>query len=410
MYPNTPPNGAGQAATTRQATVIPTYRGSMTVQGLGSAPAVFDRRTQAPLNIRAGSIDPTTGTIRQSSTDWLFNDQGVMNAGSQREAGANALYLYDRMAAGAVRPAYDVAGIFGTKDERPDPYEFNQRVAAAFRQPASEGFQIIGQELLGPIKTVIDYEGWARKVLFPRTVRQGEIVRYDKDVFVTAWIIGQDGETPESVQRVVYYFPNWKEVTAFPLIPLKDIFESQYDVLSRIQDRSRQSIEFQEDLGLVNLLAAAATEVNDVIALGTTLTIPSLEAMKLEVERHRLVVDKFLMNRQEMTDIIVTHAIGVSDNVDPVTQREYLTMGYAGSVLNCSIIVSAGTNTFEAVPPGTVYAVTAPEYLGGFPIRVELFSEPVNQFQQGLARRGWFWYELISQALFNSKAVSQGLK
>mgnify|MGYP001615102399 CR=1 FL=1 len=136
MYPNAPPSGAsGQTATSPRATVIPTYRGSMTVQGHGPAPAVFDRRTQAPLNLRAGDIDPVTGTIRQSSTDWLFNDQGVMSAGSQREAGANALYLYDRMAAGAVRPTYDVAGIFGAKDERPDPYEFNQRVAAAFRIP-----------------------------------------------------------------------------------------------------------------------------------------------------------------------------------------------------------------------------------------------------------------------------------
>jgi hypothetical protein len=44
------------------------------------------------------------------------------------------------------------------------------------------------------------------------------------------------------------------------------------------------------------------------------------------------------------------------------------------------------------------------------PIRVELFSEPVTQFLEGKATRGWLWYELISQVVINPKGVSKGQK
>jgi hypothetical protein len=74
------------------------------------------------------------------------------------------------------------------------------------------------------------------------------------------------------------------------------------------------------------------------------------------------------------------------------------------------IITTAGTQTYEILQPGHVVAVTAPEYLGGMPVRVELFSEPVNEFVLGKPRQGWFWYELISQVLVNPAGVSIGTK
>ena len=91
----------------------------------------------------------------------------------------------------------------------------------------------------------------------------------------------------------------------------------------------------------------------------------------------------------EITDFVTV----LSTEVDPITQRELVMGGFVGMVLNCTIITSAGQNTFEVVPSGDIYCVTAPEFLGGFPIWVELFSEPVNQFMQGKPVRGWFWYE-----------------
>ena len=84
--------------------------------------------------------------------------------------------------------------------------------------------------------------------------------------------------------------------------------------------------------------------------------------------------------------------------------------GYIGTILTAMIITTAGTQTYEILQPGQVRAVTAPEYLGGMPIRVELFSEPVNEYMMGKPRQGWFWYELISQVLVNPAGVAVGQK
>jgi len=255
------------------------------------------------------------------------------------------------------------------------------------------------------VRQVIDYEGMARKVLGPRDVKQGEIVRYDLDVFVTAWVIGEDGQTPECYQGGQYIYPAFFEVTAKPSVKLRDIYEMQYDVLARVQDRSRQAIEYQEDRALRNALAAASTATNTAVAFAT-LNLAALEAIRYQVERHRLVADKLLINRQELSDIVTQ----VSAQVDPITQRELIMAGFIGSILNMLIITSAGTNTFEAIPAGEVYCVTNSSYLGGMPIRVPLMSQPADLFIEGKAVRGWYWYELISQVIFNTRAVSTGTR
>jgi len=341
-----------------------------------------------------------SGTPRLSEREKIFNDKGELNADNAKEALSQIQYILKSLGDGTLE-----AKPIQPQAQSIDPVEREEILKQAFTDPTGEGFLILGQELLMPIKEVIDYEGWARKVLAPRTVRQGEVIRYDKDVFVTAWVIADDGQTPEARVGGRYVYPPEFEVTANPTIELRDIYRAQYDILARIQDRARQGIEHQEDTACKKLLERAATTVNSITYFGS-LNLAALEALRLQIERHRLVVDKFLINRNELSDLVTQ----LSQQVDPVTQRELIMAGYIGSVLNAMIITSAGTNTFEVVMPGEVFAVTAPEYLGGMPIRVELFSEPYAQFVLGHAVRGWFWYELISQVIISPGSVAKGIK
>jgi hypothetical protein len=259
---------------------------------------------------------------------------------------------------------------------------------------------------LNPIKEVIDYEGLARKVFAPRTVKAGEIVRYDKDVYIQGWVIAEDGTTPQSVVEGRYIYPPEFEVTSYPSIEIKDKYRAQYDILARVQDRARMAIEYQEDLALINLLQAGAGATNTTTYF-SALNLAALESIRYQIERHRLICDKFIIHRQEVSDLINQLSTTV---VDPVTRRELVMAGYIGTILNAMLITTAGTQTFEILQPGQVVAVTAPEYLGGMPIRVELFSEPVNEFMLGKPRQGWFWYELISQVLVNPAGVAIGVK
>ena len=358
----------------------------------------IDRKTGEefnPLNIGK----TRTGAVSRSASERMFNAKDELNASNKVEALNQIKHLLDGMADGT----YDVARTASYAGEGVTPQESDAILREAFSDPSSEGFRQVGQGLLNPIKEVIDYEGLARKVFAPRTVKAGEVVRYDKDVYVQGWVIAEDGQTPQSVAEGKYIYPPEFEVTAYPSLEIKDKYRAQYDILARIQDRARMSIEYQEDLALMNLLQAGANQVNTT-TLFATLNLAALESIRYQIERHRLICDKYIIHRQEVSDLVNT----VSQQVDPVTQRELIMAGFIGTILNAQIITTAGTQTFEILQPGQVKAVTAPEYLGGMPIRVELFSEPVNEFMLGKPRQGWYWYELISQVLVNAAGVSVG--
>lgn len=361
-----------------------------------------DRRTGDVFNpMNVGPIG-RSGKRSESATERMFDQKGELNASTNSEALDKIRAILDGRSDGT----YDVGNVRVASQAGDYTVDESEAILReAFSDPSSEGFRQVGQGLLNPIKEVIDYEGLARKVLAPRTVKAGEIVRYDKDVYIQGWVIAEDGQTPQSVVEGKYIYPPEFEVTAYPSIEIKDKYRAQYDILARVQDRARMAIEYQEDLALVALLTAGANQVNTT-TLFATLNLAALEAIRYQIERHRLICDKFIIHRQEVSDLINN----LVNNVDPVTTRELVMAGYIGSILNALIITTAGTNTYEILQPGEVLAVTTPEYLGGMPVRVELFSEPVNEFMEGRPRQGWFWYELISQVLANPAGVSYGQK
>lgn len=361
------------------------------------APKVVDKKTGGEFNPMGIGPKGRNGA-RKLSAEKMFDNKGQINANSKAEAIDKIAAILDGVNDGS----FQVEASYG---EDMGVAEGDAIVREAFSDPTSEGFRQVGQALLNPIKEVIDYEGLARKVLTPRTVKAGDVVRYDKDVFVNAWVIAEDGQTPESVVDATYFYPPEFEVTANPSIELKDKHRAQFDILARTADRARQAIEHREDTALVNLLQTAGNVVNTT-SFYATLNMAALEALRYQVERHRLTCDKFIIHRREVSDMVNV----LRTQIDPVTQRELIMAGYLGSILNAMIVTTAGTNTFEILQPGQAIAVTSPEYLGGMPVRVELYSEPYNQAVIGLPRQGWFWYELISMLVVNAGGVSLGQK
>jgi hypothetical protein len=356
----------------------------------------IDKKTGDEFNPLALGPKKRSGN-RSVSASKVFNNRGEINASSKEEVLHTIQSLLDGMADGS----YDVektASFDGMTAEESDAI-----LKEAFSDPSSDGFRLVGQGLLNPIKEVIDYEGLARKIWAPRTVKAGEVVRYDKDPYVRGWQIAEDGQTPQSVVEGRYVYPPEFEVTTYPTLEIKDKFRAQFDILARIQDRARQAIEYQEDLAAINLLTAGGNQSN-VTTFFAALNLAAFESIRYQIERHRLVCDKFIINRQEVSDLVNT----VSAQVDPVTQRELVMAGYIGTILNAMIVTTAGTNTYEILDPGDVVAVTSPEYLGGMPIRVELFSEPTNEFMEGRPRQGWFFYELLGMTLINPAGVALG--
>ena len=340
------------------------------------------------------------GRAVPSAHNRLFNKEGQLNAQSNEDALVQIAHLLQNVAGtGASKSAFAK----GASQGNMSPDERKEVLAAAMTDP--EGFTILGQELLLPIKDIVDYEGWARKVYRVRPLAQGELFRIAKDVRATAWVIGQDGQALESRLFGKYVQPSEFKISAFPTVDIEDIYQMNYDVLDRAQDTARQEIELEEDKRGQALIDIASRTVNAVTTFAT-LGVSAFEDVRFQVERHRLVVEKFLINRQELSDIIKT----MSTQVDPVTERELILAGYIGSFLNAQIITAAGTGVEEVVPAGTFYATTGPEYMGEMGIRVELFSEPFNMFALRRTVKGWAFTEIIGFAVVNPRAVAVGEK
>jgi len=364
---------------------------------------VWDQDGQ--FNPTAYAGDVTRDGIRQAVgntklSERMFDKTGQVNAYDDKDALQQIAYLLNTVTKKAS------PGTFYREASNQMPAEDRRKVlASAMQDPTGEGFAIVGQELLLPIKDIIDYEGWARKVYRVRPLAQGELFRIAKDVRSTAWVVGQDGQSIESRLYGRFIQPSEFKVTAFPTVDIEDIYQMNYDVLDRAQDTARQEIELEEDKRGLSLLDRAAVTVN-AETIFATLGISAFEDVRYQVERHRLMVEKFLINRAELSDVVKT----MSTNVDPVTERELILAGYIGNILNAQIITAAGTGVEEVVPAGTFYAVTGSEYLGEMGVRVELFSEPFNMFSHRRLVKGWAFGQIIGFGIPNARAVAKGHK
>ena len=341
-----------------------------------------------------------TGRIprKAGSAERMFDSSGQLQYSDSKDALTQIARLLNDY-------TKNVPGSFYREGSSMQGEERKRVLTAAMNDPSGEGLRLVGQELLLPIKDILDYEGWARKLYRPRTLNQGELFRIAKDVRAVASAVGQDGQSLESRLYGKYIQPGEFKITSFPTVDIEDIYQMNYDVLDRAQDTARQEIELQEDKRALALLDRASTVENDVTVFGT-LGMAAFEAIRFQVERHRLAADKFLINHQEVSDIVTTMA----SQVDPVTERELILAGYIGNILNCRIITTAGTGNQQVVPPGTVYCVTPPDNFGEMGIRIELFSEPYNKYSHEETVKGWAFIEMVGFGISNTRACSKGTK
>lgn len=367
-------------------------------------------KTEETLFEGNGTFNPQRGDVSSServtanqTNRRMFDASGEVNAWDKKDALTQIAHLLQNVtkknASSLSMTAAAENGKIMSKEARMEV------LAAALKDPSGEGLRVVGQELALPIKAILDYEGFSRKIYRVRQLGQAELFRVPKDIRSVAYIIGQDGQTPEARIKTKWVTPEEYKVTSFPAIDIMDIYQMNFDVLDRAQDTARQEIELQEDKAGINLLDRAATSVNTTTTFAS-LGIGAFEDVRFQVERHRLLVEHFLINRAEISDIVKN----MSTAVDPVTERELILAGYIGNILNAQILTAAGTGVEEVIPAGTFYACTGADYLGEMGERISLFSEPYNKYALNETVKGWAFVEMIGFVIPNAKAAAKGTK
>lgn len=235
---------------------------------------------------------------------------------------------------------------------------------------SSAGRKRLAASMIQPLRERRDYSSVGRKTFLVEQLPDGALPIYDKDPDVTAYVIGEEGQSITAImkpRRVI--FPLF-EVAALPKAPLTQIKERRYDLLKRMQDLGKAQIQAAEDDRVFSVMDAIAINGFDSLPGGTNPDIPVVAPISpavladafAEIERHDLRVARVYMNATDYADI---RKFG-RDVLDIESQATLWKTGMMATGWNAQFIVS------RLVPAGVVYVCCEPEHFGRIPVRTEL--------------------------------------
>jgi hypothetical protein len=329
----------------------------------------------------------------------MFNNQGQMNASSLKDQLVQ-LAKYAQILEENVPANQGLAGQVALSDSARDDL-----VSRAIL--TQEGKIALAQAMANPIRRNLDYHGIARRALVVDPLSQGAYPTYERDIDVAAVVISSNGSGPESRvfgDRVVV--PEF-ELFSNPTVRIAEVKRRRFNIIDRAVQKARQEIMAQEDANVFAAIDAAASIENVVQDIADAGMLKrDLVELKAQVDRWDLVTTKYFMNINEFTDILKWGSGGGQGvgggEVDPVTMREILQTGLYAHIWGADIMVS------KIVPPGTVYCVADPEFVGVMPIRQDIEVLPADEPKQ--LKLGWVVSEEIGIAIVNPRGCAKGNK
>jgi len=266
----------------------------------------------------------------------------------------------------------------------------------------AQGRMKLAATMQNPLRERLDYEGVFRRAVVVDPLPQGALPYYDKDIDVPAVVIGEEGETPETIVKGKRILVPLFELGSNPKIPFTQIKERRYNLIDRAQDKAKQEIQAAEDelgfaaldVALTAINPATGTLYNAAIASAGLLDRDALADAFSEIEKHDLRVARLFMNAKEYSDVRKWGR----DQLDPVTQKSLLATGLMAMLWGAEIIVS------RVVPVGTVYVATEEKFLGVMPQRIDLTVLPADDPDRRLI--GWSIFEQIGIGIWNPRGIS----
>ena len=259
---------------------------------------------------------------------------------------------------------------------------------------SAKGRQRIAVSMQEPLRTLRDYVSIGRKALFVDELPDGTLPIYDTDIDTPSYVVGEEGDSIETVVKGARILIPLFELASYPKVPFTQVKERRFDIVRRIKQKAKDELFREEDSLIFTAMQTAGTAntTNTAIAVtdGVDFDMETIIQAFATIERWGLRVDKIFMNPYEYR---IFRGAG-RDYVDFETQREILRTGFMGSVYGASIFQSM------EVPSGVFFCVTEPEYLGILPVRIDLTVIPADE--PGTRQFGWSIFENIGIGFHNS--------
>jgi len=273
---------------------------------------------------------------------------------------------------------------------------------------------------LGPsLRRRRDYMSIARKALMVETLPDGALPIYDKEFdtsaagisttpggsFIEAFVTGEEGLDVVRVVKPKRVTVPTFEIVANPMIPITQIKERRFDLVSRSLNLAKAEVGATEDgfvFGLFDGVAAAAAgaaTTDPVLNVDQNITAPIIPDNMADafgqVTRHDLSVAFVFFNPRDYVDLLKWK----DSNIDRETQRKLLKTGVMGYLWGATLLQS------RKVPSGTLYVLADAEFLGVIPERIPLTVMSADR--PDLRQIGFSIFEDLGFLIFNPSGVQR---
>ena len=225
----------------------------------------------------------------------------------------------------------------------------------------------------------LEYKSMGSQVFSLKTAEPGEVISFKKDSDMTAFAINEDGAIGIIEQGTV----------VFPVAYTLTAEGKDHD--AAIEELIRQKDDLTMKLLLTCVTSKDAGNKIVVIDNRNTNIKDNLENVQFQIERHRLITDKFIIPRNSLGKL--KRDINALD-YDPIYSKDLLLKGISGSIWGINIFLTTSTKLFE----DSILAVAEGRYLG----RDVVYDCIVEKTEQGTCKITYKG----SQCILNSNAIA----
>lgn len=320
--------------------------------------------------------------------DVSFDAKGQINSFDQNDT----INRVSKYLTAAEQPSYNesVSGLF-SQDEQ-------DYLVKKFASPNVR--LVIGQAMASPLKTFLEYKGVMRRALKVDPLSPGAIPIYDRDTeeISAEAIASQSSITQTKIVGERIMIPVY-EIAANPTIKLREVKIRRFNIIDRIQVRTRQFMQEAEDAAIINLLNTSSTLINTARNVDTStlgyIQRKDLVTLAREIEQHDLFCVSLFFSIYRYADLKQWG----KDELDILTQKQVIDTGLIASLHGQNIYVT------KKIPHDVVLATSDPDYVGVFPVYQDIEVIPADLPWE--TSFGWAFTELIGASVFNPKGVAK---
>ena len=212
-----------------------------------------------------------------------------------------------------------------------------------------------------------------------------------RDITVKSWIKGNRGGIPSSIiEHETLHIPT-VVIGALPCIDDKELIQCEYELMERVDEKTRQSISMLEDLMVLNVLnaVAAKTITKEQITCHTL-----LQAMGM-IWSHLVPVNKIVMSPTQFYELLTDPQLS-SFNFTEISETEKRTNPIWGTFKELPIYVTPMLGR-------VVLVLSDPELVGVMPLDKDLADH--YDFDNRKVRHEALYHEIIGAGVVNDYCI-----